>query len=80
MDSDQERLVVSFTSGLVLGAMIGAGVALLTTPHSGRKTRRRIRKRARNVRGSTTHRLDDLAGELKGRVDEAVAAALARVD
>jgi gas vesicle protein len=80
MDSDQEHLVVSFASGLVLGAMIGAGVALLTTPQSGRKTRRRIRKRARDVRGSARHGFDDLAGEIKSKVDEAVTAALAHVD
>ncbi len=75
MDSDQERQAVSFVSGLVLGAMIGAGVALLTTPQSGRRTRRRITRGARRMRGSATHRFDDLASELKGKVDEVVAGA-----
>ncbi len=78
MDSDQERQAVSFLSGLVLGAVIGAGVALLTSPQPGRKTRRRIRKVATRARGTATDRLDDLAVELKGKVDEAVSAARSR--
>jgi len=79
MDSDQERQVVSFVSGLVLGAIIGAGVAMLTTPQPGKKTRKRIRKTARRIQGSASDRLDDLATDLKGRVDEAVGVARARL-
>lgn len=79
MDSAQERQVMSFLSGLILGAVIGAGVALLTTPQPGRKTRRRLRKAARRVRGTATDRLDDIAGELKGKVDEAVELARGRL-
>lgn len=79
MDSAQERQAMSFLSGLILGAVIGAGVALLTTPQPGRKTRRRLRKAARRVRGTATDRLDDIAGELKGKVDEAVELARGRL-
>jgi gas vesicle protein len=79
MDSDQERQVVSFVSGLVLGAIIGAGVAMLTTPQPGKKTRKRIRKTARRIQGSASDRLDDLATDLKGRVDDAVGVARARL-
>lgn len=79
MDSDQEREVVSFISGLVLGAVIGAGVALLTSPQPGHKTRKRIRKTARRIQGNATDRLDDIAHELKGRVDDVVGAAKTRL-
>lgn len=72
MDSDQERQVASFVSGLILGAVIGAGVALLTTPQPGRRARRRIRRAAGRLRGSAGDRLDSLASELKGKVDEAI--------
>ena len=44
MEYDHEAQVLNFLSGLVLGAVIGAGVALLTAPESGNRTRRRIRK------------------------------------
>ena len=79
MHSDQERQVVSFVSGLILGSIIGAGVALLTAPQPGHKTRKRVRKTARRLQGTATDRLDDLATDLKGRVDDAVGIARARL-
>ena len=79
MDSDQERQVASFVTGLILGAVIGAGVAMLTAPQPGRKTRRRIRRSAKRVRGSAADRFDNLASELKGKVDEAVEVARERL-
>ena len=79
MSSETEREAVSFVSGLVLGAIIGAGVAMLTAPQPGRKTRKHIRKRARKLQGTATDRLDDLAGEIKEKVDEAVGAARDRL-
>jgi gas vesicle protein len=78
MDSDQERQAVTFLSGLVLGAVIGAGVAVLTSPQPGRRTRRRIRRAASRIQGSATDRLDELAAELKSNVDEAIRGARGR--
>ena len=75
MESDRERTAWSFVTGLVLGGVIGAGVALLTTPQSGKRTRRRIRRSARRLRGQSSNRLDDLANDLKSKVDEAVSTA-----
>lgn len=75
MDSDRERTVLSFAAGLALGAVIGAGVALLTTPESGTRTRKRLRKGARRLGKTSSSRLDDLASELKGRIDDVVSAA-----
>jgi gas vesicle protein len=72
MDSDQERQAVTFVSGLVLGAVIGAGVAFLTTPQPGRKARKRIRRAAGRIQGTATDRLDDLASDLKGKIDDAI--------
>ena len=75
MDYEEERQVVNFISGLVLGAIIGAGVAYLTAPQTGRRTRKRIRRAAGNVRATATDRLDDFADEVKGKVDEVIASA-----
>jgi len=72
MDYDQERDVINFVSGLLLGAIIGAGVAYLTAPQTGRKARKRIRRAATDLRESATDRLDDLADQVKGKVDEVV--------
>ncbi len=79
MEYEHEGQVVTFLSGLLLGAVIGAGVALLTAPQPGKKTRRRLRKRALEVRDSAGERLEALADEVKGRVDDAFEGARRRL-
>lgn len=71
--------VVNFVSGLVLGAVIGAGIALLTAPDSGRRTRKRIRRVANDARDTATDRWDELADDVKGRVDDALKVARKRL-
>lgn len=39
----------SFITGILVGALVGAGVALLLAPRSGAATRRRIRRRAVDI-------------------------------
>jgi gas vesicle protein len=64
------------------GAAIGAGVALLYAPRSGRATRdelragvTRVRDRAedavRNAQGAVTERIDGVRGDVRGRIDAA---------
>lgn len=79
MSSESEREAVSFVSGLILGAIIGAGVAMLTAPQPGKKTRKRLKKSARRLQGTAADRLDELAGDIKEKVDEAVVAARTRL-
>lgn len=78
MEYDHEGQVFNFLSGLVLGAFIGAGAALLTAPSSGRRTRRKIKKVASGVRDNATDRWDDLAEDVKERVDDALQGARGR--
>jgi len=55
-------------AGLLVGALVGAGAALLLAPQSGIETRTAIRRKARFAR----HRATDAVGEL---ADELAAAA-----
>ena len=75
MEYDHEAQVLNFVSGLVLGAIIGAGVALLTAPESGTCTRRRIRRVASGARDTAVDRWDELAEDVKGKVDDAISGA-----
>jgi gas vesicle protein len=77
-DREQASHIFSFVSGLLLGAVIGAGVALLAAPEPGRKTRKRLRRAATGLKKSAEHHLDDLADEMKGKVDEVVKGARTR--
>ncbi len=72
MEYEQDAHAVSFVSGLILGAVVGAGIALLTAPDSGHRTRRRIRRVASDARESAGDQLDDFAEDVKRRVDDAV--------
>jgi gas vesicle protein len=78
MEYDHEPQVINFVTGLLLGAVIGAGVALLAAPQSGLRTRRRIKSTALTFRDSATDRFDDLAEDVKGKVDDAVEGARKR--
>ena len=64
---------------LLLGVLIGAGVALLFAPRSGEETRRDIRRRARQagdtVRGAAqgvTDQVVDTFESARGRVEEQI--------
>lgn len=72
MEYDNDTQLLNFVSGLLLGAAVGAGIALLTAPRSGRHTRRKIRRAADDVRVGAEDRWDELADEVKARVDDAV--------
>ncbi len=78
MEYDHEAQVLNFLSGLVIGAVLGAGIALLTAPEPGKRTRRRIRRAAHQIRDSASDRWEELADDVKGRVDDAMRGARER--
>ena len=79
MEYDHESQVFNFIAGLVLGAVIGAGSAILTAPDSGKRTRRRVRKMAGEIRKNAESRLGDITDDVRGRVDDAVRGAKKRL-
>ncbi len=72
MEYDNEAQLVNFLSGLLLGTILGAGIALLSAPQSGRRTRRRLRKAAIDIRDSASDRWEELSDDVKRKVDEAI--------
>jgi gas vesicle protein len=79
VEYDRESHVFNFVAGLLLGAVIGAGVALLTAPDSGKRTRRRLRKVAGELRESAEDRWDELSGDVAGKVGDAMKGARKRL-
>ena len=55
---------LGFLGGLVLGALIGAGVALLVAPERGEATRRRLRRQWRKARHQARRGIRDMKHEL----------------
>ncbi|HEY5973743.1 MAG TPA: YtxH domain-containing protein [Geobacteraceae bacterium] len=54
---------------LVAGGIIGAGVALLFAPQSGKKTRREISRYAGKVKRRAEDAVDDFAGSMHDMVE-----------
>jgi gas vesicle protein len=79
MDYDNDSSMLNFISGLVLGAVIGAGIALLTAPEAGRRTRRRLRRAASRLKSGAGDHWEELADDVGKRVDEAVRGARKRL-
>lgn len=61
----EERHWGAFFLGLLLGAAVGAIVALLTTPKRGEEMRRELGARADDVRREVEHRTDEIASKAR---------------
>ncbi len=82
MSQDTQPVVVVEKSGgsagaFVMGALLGAGLALLLAPQSGEETRNALRVKGRNLKRSAHEKVDDLQDHLedgyekvKARVEE----------
>jgi gas vesicle protein len=79
VESERDTPVISFIAGLALGAAIGAAIALLAAPNSGRVTRKRIGRAAGELRDTAGKQWDDLTDDIKDRVGDAVKVARKRL-
>lgn len=72
MEYENDNGALNFLTGLVCGAAIGAGIAILMAPESGKRTRRRITRAAEDLRFNATDRWEDIADEVRDKVEEAL--------
>ena len=78
MEYDEEARLFNFIAGVACGALIGASVALALAPDSGKKTRRRIQRVAGDLKETASERWEEMADEVRGKVDEALRGARGR--
>jgi gas vesicle protein len=64
----------------ILGALVGAGVALLLAPQSGEETQAELKRRAEELKSSAEDRLKAASEQLETRLDQARAGVNERVD
>jgi gas vesicle protein len=77
MMSDQKNGhgMLGVVAAFAVGAMLGAGVALLLAPRSGKETREMLGKKARDLKDAAADAIDQgkhLAGEVKHRAREVI--------
>lgn len=63
----------------LLGALVGAGLALLFAPQSGEETQQELRDRARRIRDAAEVKVRDAQHQLETRLDQAREGVQARV-
>jgi gas vesicle protein len=66
---DEDSGAINFVTGVLVGAVIGASLALLAAPQSGRKTRRKLLRAVSTARESAGDRWEDLSDEVRSAVD-----------
>ena len=64
----------------ILGALVGAGLALLLAPQTGEETQEELKKQARRFRAQAGERVRAVQEELEGRLDQARAGVQSRVE
>jgi gas vesicle protein len=64
----------------VLGALLGAGVALLLAPRSGEETQQELRRRAIQLKDQAEDRVREVQVQLEERLEEARAELMDRVE
>jgi gas vesicle protein len=75
MENDYRKIAGAF----LVGSLIGAAVALLYAPQSGRETRKDIKKTARRIKKETVYlvedtvdSINDFAGDVKDKVSDII--------
>lgn len=65
---DEDSGALSFMAGILLGAVLGASLALLSAPQAGKKTRKRLARAVTGVRGVAEDRWDDISDDVRSAV------------
>lgn len=84
-NGDQPYIVIERESGgafgtFVLGALVGAGLALLLAPQSGAETQEEIKERALRLKSAAEDRVRDAQRTLEDRLDQARVGVQGRVE
>ena len=64
----------------IVGALLGAGAALLLAPRSGEETQQEIKERALRFRDAAEDRVKEAQKQIEERMDQARVELMARVD
>lgn len=75
MCDEKSSQVCGYLTAFTIGALAGAGIALLYAPHSGRETRHLLAQKAQDLK----EKAGDIIEEAKGKITEKKAEIVAAV-
>ena len=65
----EESHTAYFLAGMAVGLLLGAGIAMISAPQSGRRTRRKIRHAVSGASGQVGDAWEDWGDELKSALE-----------
>jgi gas vesicle protein len=74
------RSGMSVVTGLLIGGLVGAGVALLMAPRSGEETRAELRNKAMEYRDRTKDVVNETVSQAKSKADDLKEGVLEKAD
>lgn len=73
--SENQSAITAFLAGVLIGAVVGAGTALLLAPQSGSRTRLKLRHAAEDLGGRAEETLEHAAEDARRMAGDARRAA-----
>jgi gas vesicle protein len=80
MSDESRNQVGGIVAAFAVGALVGAGIALLYAPQSGRDTRDRLARKTRELKDGAGEAMDDAKEMVRGKRDQILAAVEAGKD
>jgi gas vesicle protein len=74
MSDENSCQVGGIVTAFAVGALVGAGIALLYAPQSGQETRKLIADKGRELKGRAQDKLEDAKDYIEGKKAEIAAA------
>jgi gas vesicle protein len=79
-ENNESSRVGGYLAAFAIGAVAGAGIALLYAPRSGKETRKLIADKGRELKGKATDAIEDARDFIDGKKAEITAAVEAGKD
>lgn len=70
MSSSGSKMIISFGTGMVIGAVAGAVAGVLFAPDKGTETRKKISDKTKNLQKDLSEKIDNLRETIESKMTE----------
>ncbi len=72
MSSSGSKMIISFGTGLIIGAVAGAVAGVLFAPDKGTETRKKISEKTKNLQNDLSEKIENLRETIETKISEAM--------